>query len=134
VGEHGHQLHCSIKKQIAFSLIPPLRDIFFFFLKQPHENNGTIFFTDQKRIVMKKAYLTLLTVLTSIILFAQEKTTQVDVDVNKTTSSSNWYASPWVWIVGAAVFILLLVALTSGSRDTSDRVVEKRTVIRDTDV
>jgi hypothetical protein len=83
---------------------------------------------------MKKAYLTLLTVLTSIILFAQEKTTQVDVDVNKTTSSSNWYASPWVWIVGAAVFILLLVALTSGSRDTSDRVVEKRTIIKDSDV
>lgn len=98
------------------------------------ENNGIIFFTVQKRIVMKKAYLTLLSVLTSIILFAQEKTTKVDVDVNKTTSSSNWYASPWVWIVGAAVFILLLVALTSGSRDTSDRVVEKRTVIRDSDV
>jgi hypothetical protein len=67
-------------------------------------------------------------------LFAQEKSTQVDVDVNKTTSSSNWYASPWVWIVGAAVFILLLVALTSGSRSSSDRVVEKRTVIRDSDV
>jgi hypothetical protein len=83
---------------------------------------------------MKIAYLTLLSVLTSIILFAQEKSTQVDVDVNKTTSSSNWYASPWVWIVGAAVFILLLVALTSGSRSSSDRVVEKRTVIRDSDV
>ena len=83
---------------------------------------------------MKKAYLTLLTVLTSIVLFAQEKTTQVDVDVNKATSSSNWYASPWVWIVAAAVFILLLVALTSGGRDTSDRVVEKRTIIRDSDV
>lgn len=81
---------------------------------------------------MKKAYLTLLAVLTNILLFAQEKSTQVDVDINK--SSSNWYASPWVWIVGAAVFILLLVALTSGSRDSSDRVVEKRTIIRDTDV
>lgn len=68
------------------------------------------------------------------MLFAQEKSTQVDVDVSKTTSSSNWYASPWVWIVGAAVFILLLVALTSGSRSSSDRVVEKRTVIRDSDV
>lgn len=97
------------------------------------KNNGIIFLIDQKRIVMKKAYLTLLSVLTSIILFAQEKTTQVDVDVNKTTSSNNWYASPWVWIVGVAVFILLLVALTSGSRDTSDRVVEKRTIIKDTD-
>ena len=81
---------------------------------------------------MKKAYLTLLAVLTNILLFAQEKSTQVDVDINK--SSSNWYASPWVWIVGAAVFILLLVVLTSGSRDSSDRVVEKRTIIRDTDV
>lgn len=94
------------------------------------KNNGIIFFTVQKRLVMKKAYLTLLTVLTSIILFAQEKTAQVDVDVNKTTSTTTWYTSPWVWIVGAAVFILLLVALTSGSRG-SDKVVEKRTVIRD---
>jgi len=85
-------------------------------------------------IVMKKAYLTLLTVLTSIILFAQEKTTQVDVDLNKGDGGTNWYASPWVWIVGAAVFILLLVALTSGSRSSSDKVVEKRTVIRDSDV
>lgn len=82
---------------------------------------------------MKKAFLTLLTVLVNIYLFAQEKTTQVDVDVNKSTSSSNWYASPWVWIVGAAVFILLLVALTSGGRDSSDRVVEKRTIIKDSD-
>jgi hypothetical protein len=83
---------------------------------------------------MKKAYLTLLSVLTSIILFAQEKTTKVDVDINKGSNGSNWYASPWVWIVGAAVFILLLVALTSGgSRDRSDRVVVKKTV-RETDV
>lgn len=96
------------------------------------KNNGTIFFADQERTVMKKAYLTLLSVLASIILFAQEKSGQVDVEVNKTTSSSNWYASPWVWIVGAAVFILLLVALTSGGRDRSDKVVEKRTIIKDT--
>ena len=85
---------------------------------------------------MKKAYLTLLTVLANIYLFAQDKA--VDVDVNKTTttttSSSNWYASPWVWIVGAAIFILLLVALTSGGRDRSDRVIVKKTVTRDTDV
>ena len=82
---------------------------------------------------MKKAYLTLLSVLTSILLFAQEKTTKVDVDINK-GNGGNWYASPWVWIVGGAVFILLLVALTSGgSRDKSDRVVIKKTV-RETDV
>ena len=86
---------------------------------------------------MKKAYLTLLTVLMSIVLFAQEKSTQVDVDINKGDGGGNWYASPWVWIVGAAVFILLLIALTSGgrSRTTSgDRVTVTKTVERDTDI
>lgn len=82
---------------------------------------------------MKRAYVTLLSVFASIVLFAQEKSTQVDVDINKGDGGANWYASPWVWIVGAAVFILLLVALTSGSRDKSDRVVIKKTV-RETDV
>jgi hypothetical protein len=34
---------------------------------------------------------------------------------SKTTSSTStadgWYTAPWVWVVGAAVFVLLLVAL-----------------------
>ena len=38
---------------------------------------------------------------------------KVDINVNK--SSSNWYAQPWVWIVGGAVFLLLLVALMRGN-------------------
>ncbi|MDB5207355.1 MAG: hypothetical protein JWR72_2430 [Flavisolibacter sp.] len=59
------------------------------------------------------------------------KTTDINVTANDT-----WYTQPWVWIVGAAVFILLLVALLSGGkrRDTSsttDRVVVKKTVERD---
>ena len=58
--------------------------------------------------------LTILSVLAAVIVFAQDK--KVEVDIN-TKSNNNWYAQPWVWIVGAAVFILLLVALTrSGSR------------------
>ncbi|MEJ7675858.1 MAG: hypothetical protein WKF59_24950 [Chitinophagaceae bacterium] len=27
----------------------------------------------------------------------------------------DWYAQPWVWIVGGAVFLLLLVALLRGN-------------------
>lgn len=64
-----------------------------------------------------------------------------------TKTSENWYASPWVWVIGAALFILLLVALLGGSRgratsttsrsttatDTGDRVTVKKTVRRDTD-
>lgn len=86
---------------------------------------------------MKAAYLTLFTMFMSVVLWAQEKTTEVDINLNKETDASNWYASPWVWIVGAAVFILLLVALTSGSRrssTTGDRVTYSKTVERDTDV
>ena len=50
----------------------------------------------------------------TMVLLAQE-TKKVDVDINA-NKGDNWYASPWVWIVGAAVFILLLVALTRGGR------------------
>ena len=60
---------------------------------------------------MKKLYLSALTALISIIGLAQDA--KLDVNVN-TDKGSNWYASPWVWVVGGAVFILLLVALTRG--------------------
>ena len=56
-----------------------------------------------------------LSTLMSIVVFAQEKGAEIDVDINKDGGGGNWYASPWVWIVGAAVFILLLVALLRGS-------------------
>jgi hypothetical protein len=46
-------------------------------------------------------------------VWAQEtKKVDIDLDVNK--GDSNWYQQPWVWIVGIAVFILLLVALLKG--------------------
>src|SRR5215217_2216650 len=34
--------------------------------------------------------------------------------VSVTSQSNDWYTSPWIWVVGAAVFILLLVALLRG--------------------
>lgn len=66
-------------------------------------------------------------------------TTTRSTDVNITNSAGdNWYTQPWVWIVGAAVFILLLVALLGGSKkgstaSTTDRLTVKKTVERDTD-
>lgn len=47
----------------------------------------------------------------SLVCFAQDKGIDVDVNVKK----DNWYQQPWVWIIGGAVFILLLVALLRGS-------------------
>ncbi|HEU4901951.1 MAG TPA: hypothetical protein VFT06_04140 [Flavisolibacter sp.] len=63
---------------------------------------------------MKKSLLLLLSGVYSAVLFAQEEAKKIDVNIN--TKGNNWYASPWVWVVGAAVFILLLVALTRGGR------------------
>ena len=68
---------------------------------------------------MKKIFLSTLTGLITAIAFAQEKKAEIDVNVNK-GGSSNWYASPWVWVVGAAIFILLLVALTRGNSSRAD--------------
>ena len=68
---------------------------------------------------MKKAYLSVIAVFFSALMFAQEGAgTKIDVDINK--DSAAWYASPWVWVVGAAVFILLLVALTRGGGRRAD--------------
>ena len=56
------------------------------------------------------AFFTLL--LMQTFAFAQDK--KVDVSIN-TDTGGNWYAQPWVWIVGGAVFLLLLVALLRGN-------------------
>jgi hypothetical protein len=47
-------------------------------------------------------------------------TSSTKVSVSET---ENWWGSPWVWVIGAALFILLLVALLRGnssSRAASD--------------
>ncbi|HVF81379.1 MAG TPA: hypothetical protein VM884_05575 [Flavisolibacter sp.] len=61
---------------------------------------------------MKKIVFAILASLYGTLLLAQDEK-KIDVNIN-TNTGGNWYASPWVWVVGAAVFILLLVALTRG--------------------
>jgi len=65
---------------------------------------------------MKKAFLSFFAALMSIWVLAQEETKKVDVNIDTDGGGAAWYSSPWVWVVGAAVFILLLVALTRGGR------------------
>lgn len=44
---------------------------------------------------------------------------QVDVNINTNSGgSAMWYAQPWVWVVGVALFIIIIIAITrSGSRE-----------------
>jgi len=62
---------------------------------------------------IKTGLISAITALMSFQLWAQDKKVDVDINVNK--GDSNWYQQPWVWIVGGAVFLLLLVAVLRGS-------------------
>ena len=44
--------------------------------------------------------------------WAQDK--EIDENLNLNEGGNDWYAEPWVLVVGAAVFIIILVALLRG--------------------
>lgn len=72
-----------------------------------------------KHLIQNKArgfVLLLLACLLQVTAFAQDK--GLDINITKESSTTSWYASPVVWIIGGAVFILLLVALLRGGRHT----------------
>ncbi len=67
-----------------------------------------------KKLISKSWLFITTTVLfccVSVITFAQDKGLDVDINVKK---ESAWYQNPIVWVIGGAVFILLLVALLRG--------------------
>ena len=61
-----------------------------------------------------------------IVLWAQDANQTVTTKTESTTTQ--WYASPWVWVAGGAVFIIILVALMRGNSSTSET---RTTVIKD---
>lgn len=77
---------------------------------------------------MKQIYFLILSALLSTVALAQNSSTDINVDINKGSSGGGF---PWIWVVGALVFIVLLVALLSGGRGGSDRVIEKKTIIKE---
>ena len=63
---------------------------------------------------IKKISLLPLFLFASIVVWAQDK--KVDVNINTKGDSSSFFTQPWVWVVGAAVFIIILVALLRGKK------------------
>ena len=68
------------------------------------------------RFVLRRALYLFLLSFMNVITFAQDKGIDVDINVKKEHA---WYQQPWIWVVGAAIFILLLVALlrSGGARN-----------------
>lgn len=78
---------------------------------------------------MKRFYLALVAAMFSVMAFAQEGAADINVDVEKSGGAASF---PWLWIVGGIVFIILLIALLGGgSRSGTDRVVERKTIIKE---
>lgn len=51
------------------------------------------------------------TMFLSVKTFAQSVPEKVEVDINA-GGDSVWYGQPWVWVVGIAVFIVIIIAIT----------------------
>jgi hypothetical protein len=62
------------------------------------------------------AVLTAIFILNTQIGFGQNPAREkIDVNINTNgsgTDTSGWYAQPWVWVVGVAIFVLLVIMLT----------------------
>ena len=60
--------------------------------------------------------------LVSLAIWGQEETSERGSEINPANSvvagpqSPAWYASPWLWLIGAAVLVLLLVAIFSNGK------------------
>jgi len=93
------------------------------------------------KLITFKSFISLLVFnFMQLVVLAQDSTSSSSSSSTTVTTeqTTEWYTSPWVWIIGAAVFILLLVALLRGNsgRSTSgssDRVTVTKTVRRDSD-
>lgn len=72
--------------------------------------------------IATRTFLLMVMLFTNVVAFAQEEGANVVTKSTRTTSSSTteWYSMPWVWVVGGAVFILLLTAILRGSDRRTD--------------
>ena len=66
-----------------------------------------------RRNVLFTTLLTIFAVFISAVVFGQDATKKIDIDINS-NSGGSFLTSPWIWVVGIAIFVLLLVALLRG--------------------
>ena len=88
--------------------------------------------------IISKFLLMFLFSLIQIVTWAQDSSSSsssVSVSKETTTTTTTWYTQPWVWVVGGAIFIIILVALfRSNSSSRTDVSRSSTTVIKDRDV
>ena len=80
---------------------------------------------------MLKFLSLVLVIFTSSTVWAQDSTgsSTTHTTTTTTTTTTEWYTQPWVWIVGGAVFIIILIALLRGSSSKDKTEVSRSTTI-----
>lgn len=58
-------------------------------------------------------------IFTSVASYAQSVPEKVDVDINTNGGGAVWYGQPWVWAVGVAIFIVIIVAITRSNNKSA---------------
>ena len=88
-----------------------------------------------KKISFRMAYMYILTFVLScmqLAVWGQDSTSSSRSTsvTTETTTTNEWYTEPWVWVVGGAVLLIILVALLRGN-SSRDKEVTRTTVIKD---
>jgi hypothetical protein len=93
-------------------------------------------------VTYKSIVTALMLIIFQTITWAQESAAAEGGSTTTTTTKSThtqsitseaFYTQPWVWVAGAAVFILLLIALLRGNSSNTVSRTEKVTVAKTTD-
>lgn len=83
--------------------------------------------------ICKHALLLFLFTAVNTIVWAQDSSSTTSTKTSTSTmEQQTWYTEPWVWVVGGAVLILLIVALTRGNKGDSTGRTDKVTVTKTT--
>lgn len=86
---------------------------------------------------LKYSFLLVLLTIVNMASWAQDSTMTATTTTTTTKEEHTWYMQPWAWVVGGAVLILIIVALTRGSNSRTsgrtDKVIVTKTTSTDTD-
>ena len=78
---------------------------------EEHKPNYMKLILNSTKSLLHKCTMLMAGLLFSLLAIAQDKKVDVNINTKGDSDSSNFFTQPWVWIVGGAVFLLLLVAL-----------------------
>lgn len=65
--------------------------------------------------ISKKLSFLFASLLLSFLTFAQDKKVDVDITTKGDGDAGGMMGQPWIWVVGGAVFIIILVAIIRGN-------------------